>query len=156
MALFGRKKRRQLSPEEQQALSELGKDYDPLDAVPHISPGVEARADKAGHFQVRMELPPKPGLSEFLARNLGMRRAFRLQLDEQGTFFWNQIDGETNLKEISRRLRKQYKLKHEEAVSATVLFTKMLMARYVVQLEIPGLTPPPDNDDDTDSSDASD
>lgn len=139
MALFGRKKPRKLTEEEERVLEHLPGDYDPLDAIPHVSPGAEARANDEGIMQVRMVLPPKPGLNEFLARKLGMRRNFRLQLDEQGTFFWKQIDGQANLKEIVKRLRKKYNLKHEEAVKAVVIFTKMLMARYVIQLEVPAL-----------------
>jgi hypothetical protein len=147
MGLFSRKKRREIAQREQEALSRAGSDYDPMDAIPHPSPGSEARADEKGIIQVRMELPPKPGIGEFLARHLGMRRSFHLQLDERGSFFWNQIDGEINLKEIEKRLRKQFKLKHEEALKATVIFTKMLMARYVIQLEIPGMEQPAQSGD---------
>ncbi len=146
MGLFNRKKKREIALREQEALQEAGSDYDPMEAIPHITPGAEARADQKGILQVRMELPPKPGIGEFLARHLGMRRSFRLQLDERGSFFWNQIDGKINLKEIEKRLRKQYKIKHEEALKATVIFTKMLMARYVIQLEIPGIEKPAQNE----------
>ena len=55
---------------------------DPLAAVPHVAPGVEAKQDRAGRFQVRRELPDRPGWREWLARHFGLTPdAARVQLD---------------------------------------------------------------------------
>ncbi len=84
-----------------------------------------------------MEIPEKPGLKELLARKFGFRRAVQISLDERGSFFWAQIDGKRRLAEIERALRRQFKLNKQDSKEATILFTKMLMLRHLIHLEVP-------------------
>ncbi len=110
---------------------------DPLLAVAHLDPEARVRKDANGHLQIRRELPDSPGLSEFLARKLGFRRALRINLDERGTFFWNQVDGKRSLGEIETQVRTHYELEAQESKEAIILYTKALLLRHLVRLELP-------------------
>ena len=120
---------------------------DPFLAVAHLDPKAEAREDSNGHLQIRCKLPDRPGLGEFLARTLGFRRALRINLDERGTFFWNQVDGKRNLGEIEARVRRRYDLERQESRAATIVYTKGLLLRHLIHLELPHMnTEEPDDD----------
>ena len=110
---------------------------DPFLAVPHLDPQAKVRKEANGHLQIRRELPDRPGLSEFLARTLGFRRALRINLDERGTFFWNQVDGKCCLGKIETQVRKQYDLEMQESRAAVIVYTKALLLRHLVHLELP-------------------
>ena len=120
---------------------------DPFLAVAHLAPQAEARKDADGHLQIRRELPNRPGLSEFLARALGFRRALRINLDERGTFFWNQVNGKRSLGEIERRVRRHYELEVQESRAAIILYTKALLLRHLIHLELPHLRKEEPTDD---------
>lgn len=109
---------------------------DPFEAVPHLAKGVQVRRDSQGHLQIRKEIEPKPGLSDLLARKLKLRRDVRVNLDDRGTFYWEQIDGKAPLREIEKRMRRKFKLKQDESRKATIVFTKSLMLRHLVLLEL--------------------
>lgn len=109
----------------------------PLDAVPVPSPDAQTRNDGNGHAQVRMEIPEKPGLKEFLARKLGFRRTVHIRLDEHGSFVWGQMDGERSLAEIEIALRRQFDMSEEDSTLAIIRFTKMLMLRHLIHIELP-------------------
>ncbi len=109
---------------------------DPFAAVPLLADGVETRTDPNGRLQLRKEIKPKPGLSEFLARKLGFRSDIRVNLDENGSLFYKAIDGRRSLKDIERSLRKTWKLSEEESKNSVALFTKMLMVRHLIYLQI--------------------
>lgn len=111
---------------------------DPLLAVPHVAPGVEAKRDAAGRFQVRRELPDLPGWREWLARRFGLRRAVRIDLDEQGSRFWDLMDGRRSLAEMVESLKREQGADDAESRKAVVLFTKALMLRHLIALEVPG------------------
>ena len=115
---------------------------DPFDAVVHRAPRAEARVDGNTGAQLRMELTPKPGVQERLARWLGFRRAVRVNLDEHGTAFWDLVDGERNLRDIERSLRDQLELEEDESKRATILFARALMLRGMlyVELDMPAKT----------------
>lgn len=110
---------------------------DPFLAIPHLDPKAEIRKDSRGSLQIRRRLPNRPGLSEFFARALGFRRALRINLDEGGTFFWNQVDGKRNLEKIDARVRREYGLERQESRNAVMLYTKALMLRHLIHLELP-------------------
>lgn len=110
---------------------------DPFLAVAHLDPKAEVRKDTNGHLQIRRKLPDRPGLSEFLARTLGFRRALRINLDERGTFFWNQVDGKRSLGQIETQVRTYYELEAQESKTAIILYTKALLLRHLMHLELP-------------------
>ena len=60
-----------------------------------------------------------------------------MQLDEQGSFCWKQIDGERNLVEITRSYAKSFKVSSQDAENAVFHFTKMLMQRGLIGLTLP-------------------
>lgn len=110
---------------------------EPFLAVAHLDPKAEVRKDTNGHLQIRRKLPDRPGLSEFLARTLGFRRALRINLDERGTFFWNQVDGKRSLGQIETQVRTYYELEAQESKTAIILYTKALLLRHLMHLELP-------------------
>ncbi len=113
-----------------------GVSRDPFDAVPIVADGVECRTDAKGRLQLRKEIKPKPGMSELLARKLGFRSDIRVNLDENGSLFYKAIDGQRTLNDIERDLRKKWNLSKEKSKNSVVLFTKMLMVRHLMYLQI--------------------
>jgi hypothetical protein len=110
---------------------------DPLLAVVHPDPMAELRTDADGNLQIRRELPERPGVSEFMARALGLRRAVRVNLDERGTYFWHQVDGQRNLGEIERRICRHYGVDERDSETAVMMYTKALLLRHLIHLELP-------------------
>ena len=130
---------RLLDPQPKKAKDDVpfaGYQRDPFEAVPVRNNLAECRTGSAGHAQLRMRVPPKPGLQGFLARHLGFHRDVRVDLDEHGSFFWSQVDGQQDLRSIERKVRKKYALAPEDSEKATIMFTKMLMLRHLIQLNI--------------------
>jgi len=109
---------------------------DPLLAVPQIGPYVRVKFDSAGCAQIKRQPPPGRGVHAWLARKFGMHKYVRVNLDERGTFFWQQIDGHRNLRMISRLLLNRFGCKEGEANDAVVLFTKSLMRRGLIELDL--------------------
>jgi len=131
MALF--RKRKQPVAARMRPMDEL------LDAVPVVADDVEARVDSQEFVQLRRVLPPKPGLTAFLARKFGMRKDVRANLDEHGTFYWKLIDGRRTLKQIGERLREKYSLTAKESRDAVFIFTRSLMLRHLIYLDVAGI-----------------
>jgi len=109
---------------------------DPLLAVPEVAPYVRLRLDGAGCGQIKRQPAPGRGVRGWLARRFGMFRRYRIDLDERGTFFWQQIDGQRNLRMIARLMRNRFGLGEQEAADAVVLFTKALMRRGMIYLDL--------------------
>ncbi len=109
---------------------------DPFDAVPIRHQSAEHRVDSTGCCQIKIRLQPAPGLKAYLARTFGFHRDIRVNLDQRGSFFWSQIDGHQNLHAIEEKLRNKFNLTSDESRQATLLFTKALMLRHLIQLNI--------------------
>ncbi len=131
MGLFGRK-----APEETITIP-AGARGNPFAAIPIVAEEAEAHENEKGCIEVRRELPPKPGMATYLRNKFGMKKVVGANLDEQGTFFWYLIDGKRPLHEIENRLRREYKLEAQESKNATVAFTKLLMMRHLISLQLP-------------------
>lgn len=110
---------------------------DPFAAIPRIAPGVEAREDSRGWVQLRKAIPPKPGLAAYVARRCGFHRQIRVNLDELGTLYWKHIDGRRTLRRIQEHIGAAVSVERAESERATLVFTKMLMLRYLIELELP-------------------
>jgi hypothetical protein len=121
------------------ALQTLGiePDWDPLDAVPRVTAGVEAKTAADGRVQLRYLPPARSRLERFCRHTLQLQRAVRINLDERGSFFWGLIDSRRNLHDVARRVAREYGLSADQAWTATIVFTRELMRRGVVQLELP-------------------
>ena len=109
---------------------------DPFEAVPVKSPSAEQREDRHCCLQIRMRLEPKPGVGGWISKRLGLHSDVRVDLDSRGSFFWSQIDGTQNLRAIEKKIRKQFSLNLQESREATLLFTKTLMLRHLIQLNV--------------------
>ncbi len=133
---MGGKKRRDAADVDASSVDPRRKD--PFNATPVMPPDVEVRRDSASLAQLRREIPPKTRVGAFLAEKFGWRRYARVNLDERGTAFLEQIDGKRDLHEIERHLREQYGLRREESEQAVIGFTKALMLRGLVSLRLPG------------------
>lgn len=107
---------------------------DPLEAVPCVEPGVETRTDSAG-IQIRRPLPPKPGIYSLVSRLLKYEHCIRVNLDEQGTFFWEQIDSERSLEQIAERIGRKYGLNLEKSRKTAILFVKSLVEKRLIYLK---------------------
>jgi hypothetical protein len=123
---------------------------DPFDAVPIKNEQAEIRKDSQGCYQVRLRLKPKPGIASYLANKLGFHRDLRVDLDQHGSYFWAQVDGHRDLRAIEKKLRKRFSLEPDDSRKATLMFTKMLMLRHLVVLDV-GQDP---SGDDTQHPDA--
>ncbi len=112
------------------------KDYDPLDAIPMVSEGVDAKKDNSGCFQIRKRIQPPRGLRGKIYRKLGYKQNIRVNLDKRGTEFWEKIDGRKKLRRIEKELRKVWGVERDESREAVTEFTKTLMTRHLVDLDI--------------------
>jgi len=113
-----------------------GPGRDPFAAVPVRNELAEHKKDSQSCYQIRMRLPPGEGLGSRLANRFGLHKDIRVDLDPHGSFFWAQVDGHKNLHSIEEKLRSEFDLGKEESREATLLFTKTLMLRHLIQLKI--------------------
>jgi hypothetical protein len=109
---------------------------DPFEAVPIRHELAEHREDSRGCLQLRLRLKPEPGLKAYLAKTFGFHRDIRVDLDQRGSFFWAQIDGKQNLHAIEKELRKEFDLNADDSRKATLMFTKALMLRHLILLDV--------------------
>ena len=107
-----------------------------FDAVPEIAEGVLAEEDSRECLQLKLDLPSPAGVPGVLARALHFRSSVRVNLDERGTLFWQLIDGRRALGDIEEIVRERWQMDEKESRRATVLFTKMLMARRLLNLRV--------------------
>lgn len=109
---------------------------DPFEAVPVKNEHAEFLEDSQSCYQLKMRLSSKPGFLGRLSERLGLHRDVRVDLDSRGSFFWSQVDGSQDLRSIEKKIREQFSLSLQESREATILFTKMLMLRHLIQLEL--------------------
>ncbi|MCX7916162.1 MAG: PqqD family protein [Verrucomicrobiae bacterium] len=113
---------------------------DPLAAIPLIAAGVEARMDSRGRMHVRKAQLYSGGWPQRLAYRLGWRADLHVQLDEYGTFYWQQINGENSLGEIAARFAARFGHSLADSRRAVVQFTRDLLDRRLIQLHHPAAT----------------
>ena len=113
-----------------------GPTRDPFDAVPVRSENAEARLDGRSCVQIRMRARPGISTASRLAFRLGFHRDIRVDLDRYGSRYWSLIDGRRSLGDIDRQIREEFGLNPEESQMSTLQFTKMLMMRHLVFLDL--------------------
>jgi hypothetical protein len=111
--------------------------HDPLDAVPIVAPGVEARVDENGIVQLMQKRMLGRGLVGRMCTKLGLTPDRRINLDERASKFWAQVDGERNLHAVAAEMAERFSLSPSDARSLTVQFTRDLMIRDLIVLRIP-------------------
>ena len=117
-------------------LADLGL-RNPLMVVPAIEEGVEVRRDDANLLQLRKQLAPKPGIYTWVSKVLKYKHDVHINLDEQGTFYWDQIDGQKTLDSVAKALVKRFSIDLDNARKSVIAFTKSLMLRQLVYLIVP-------------------
>lgn len=113
----------------------------PLEAIVHAAQGVESGRDNLGLVQIRRVYHPSRGLLGFAGRVLGHRYHRRVNLDERGSFLWEQIDGTRSLDALADALARRYEIDPADARKAAVLFVRDLLSRHLVSLSFPAAPP---------------
>ncbi len=109
---------------------------DPLRSVPVHLEHVDWDCDDLGHIRIhRRAIEGKNRQGKPSGRPI--IREMHLQLDEQGAFYWKQIDGQTDLVEITRAYADSFDVSTKDAENAVFQFTKMLMRRGLIGLTLP-------------------
>jgi len=113
----------------------------PLHAIPVRLPDTESRADSLGQLHLRRPIALRGPLDAWFRRILRLDTHVHLQLDKNGAAFWDLVDGSANLTKIAARLAETLQIEISAAQDSVVLFTKMLMTRRFLALQIPNATP---------------
>jgi hypothetical protein len=113
----------------------------PLDAIPDVMATVESRTGRDGLVQVRQPRLYTGGLSRRLARLVRWRADVIIQLDEYGSFYWRQINGQRSLDELATQFSERFGRTPEESRRAVLQFTRELLARRLVYLKQPEPVP---------------
>ena len=119
-----------------ESLADLGLD-NPLMVVPVIEAGVEANRDDEDRIQLHRLMAPKPGIYAWVSKILKYKHEIHINLDEQGTFYWDQIDGQKTLDGVAWALVKKFSIDIDNARKSVIAFTKSLMLRQLVYLIVP-------------------
>lgn len=109
----------------------------PLDAIPVPVPGVETRSDSYGNLHLRLAIEQRGRFDAFVRKILRYNPSRQLCLDKKGADFWELLDGVRSLRVISGIMAAGSGLEDHAAEESAVLFTKMLMTRRFLLLEIP-------------------
>lgn len=113
----------------------------PLHAIPVRLPDTESRTDSRGQLHLRRPIALRGPLDAWFRRILRLDTHVHLELDENGAAFWALVDGRANLAKIATRLAETLRMEMSAAQDSVVLFTKMLVTRRFLALQIPNATP---------------
>lgn len=108
---------------------------DPLAAIPMIAPSVTARDAEGAVQLVQRRVLGTGALGRFCSR-LGLAPDRRIQLDARASKFWRLIDGKRTLHEIAELIAPELGASPADARSLTVQFTRDLMLRELVVLQV--------------------
>lgn|GEM_PF-1544317 len=112
-------------------------EHHPLDAIPVPVPGIETREDSRGNLYLRLAIEQRGRFDAFVRKILRYTPARQVCLDKKGAEFWGLLDGVRSLRVISVIMAAGSGLEEHVAQDSAVLFTKMLMTRRFLLLEIP-------------------
>ena len=107
----------------------------PLDAVPFIPESVEMKEDSAGNLQMRVE-QKLSRLRTRVANWLGQDHSIIVALDEHGSFFIRQIDGQKDLRQIVDAMVENSGRSREDVEAGVMLYTKKLMMKNMIALKL--------------------
>ncbi|MBI2437632.1 MAG: PqqD family protein [Lentisphaerae bacterium] len=108
---------------------------DPLAVIPLTPENVEQKRSSAGTIHLRARVPLK-GLRKRVADWLGYEYTKTVALDELGSAFYEQVDGQRSLREIAEAMLKASGRGPRELEEHIVLFTRLLMARNMLVLKV--------------------
>jgi len=113
----------------------------PLHAIPVRLPDTESRTDSQGQLHLRRPIASRGPIDAWFRRILRLDSHINLQLDKNGAVFWSMVDDRSSLREIARGLAETFHLETAAAQDSVVCFTKMLMTRHFLALQIPNAAP---------------
>jgi hypothetical protein len=106
-----------------------------LKAKPLRHPESEWKEDEKG---LHVKIPrKKTRLFRFSSKILPLTRERRVLLDEQGAFIWSLCDGEHSIKDIAKKLSKQYNILVTDAEAALDLYLVQLSKQNIVGFVLP-------------------
>ncbi len=109
---------------------------DPFGVVPLKPATVEVKRDSRNHIHLRLTLPVN-GLKKWLAAHLGYDFTRKVELDDNGTLYYNLVDGTHTLRAIVDALLTETKSAPAEMEKWVILFTKKLMIENLIVLKVP-------------------
>ncbi len=109
---------------------------DPFVAVPILAEGVREETGAEGTVVLVRRVPVPMRYGRLLGRFLGRERVARTILDENGTFFWRQVDGVRTLGQIADAVRVKMNCPEAQARESVLAFTKDLMKRNLLSVKI--------------------
>lgn len=109
---------------------------DPLAVIPLTPENVEWKRDSQGLIQLRRRVRLS-GFRKRLAGWLGYEYTKLIELDKLGSLFYEQVDGQRSLREITAALRPPSGGSQRELEEQVVLFTRMLMLKNMLILKVP-------------------
>lgn len=109
---------------------------DPLSAIPHIPADVESVPAKDGGLILYYRIPSTFGFWKKIKLAVRMKTRRSFTLDRNGRFFWERIDGKSNLRQIHKQLSRHISWQDEDSRKAIISFTAVLMQHGLIILEI--------------------
>ena len=108
---------------------------DPLAVIPLAPQNLEQIRDSRGMLCLRLAVPVT-GFRKLVADWLGYKYEKKVELDELGTRFYEQVDGHRTLREIADALTGLCGRSREEMRRQVLLFTRALMTRNMILLRV--------------------
>jgi len=109
---------------------------DPFAAIPVQPENVDQRRDSSGMIHLRLHIE-RQGVAKKIADWLRYDYSRKIELDENGTFYYSHVDGETPLAVIVEKLTEKLGVEPRQAEEAVILFTKKLMTMNMLALKVP-------------------
>jgi len=108
---------------------------DMLAAKPMRAALAEEKSVAPGKWQLSVPVQPSRWASLVLrVPKKGLSKTF--ELDELGKFVWDACDGKSSVRQVIRKLARQYNLNQREAEVATVAFLRTLTSRGLVAIAV--------------------
>ena len=108
---------------------------DPLAAIPLIPGDIEMKRDSRGRLHLRIARPLR-GLHKKVAAWLKYDYSRKLELDAEGTCYFDSADGARTLREIAARIAAQLGRDRRAMEDGVIEFTKILMRKNLIALKI--------------------
>jgi len=105
---------------------------DMLAARPLRASTAQEKCVAPGKWQLTLPVRPTRWASFVLRAPRGMSKTF--ELDELGKFVYDACDGKASVRQLIRKLAKQYNLNQREAEVATVAFLKTLTSKGLIAI----------------------
>ena len=109
---------------------------DPFAVIPVQPDNVDQRRDTSGKIHLRLRVEPK-GFTKKVADFLRYDYARKIELDENGTFYYGFVNGETPLSVMVEKMAEKLGVERAKAEEAVILFTKKLMTMNMIALKVP-------------------